>query len=50
MFIIKDANKPSWQSFTYPARCNAERDILVAQAYAHANGLPIPPLYIYQEG
>jgi hypothetical protein len=49
-FVIGDRNNPdfgSWGGFVkYPSRVQAESDILVAQAYAHANGKDVPDLYV----
>jgi len=48
-FVIRDRNNPKFGSFgspRYPSRIQAESDILVAQAYAHANGKDIPDYYV----
>ena len=48
-FVIRDRNNPrfgSSGSIRYPSRIQAESDILVAQAYAHANGKSVPDLYV----
>lgn len=45
-FYVRDHDRPEWKSFGYPARENAERDVLIAQAQHHANGAPVPRLYV----
>lgn len=48
MFRIKDYSKPEWQSYAYPAKVNAERDIAKALLYYMERNLPTPPLYIVE--
>lgn len=45
-FHIRDYDRPDWKSFGYPARENAERDAMIAQAYHHANKGAVPRLYV----
>lgn len=50
-FVIRDRNNPRFGagfSPKYPSRVQAESDILVAQAYAHANGKKVPDLYVQE--
>jgi hypothetical protein len=51
-FVIRDRNNPKFGSFgspRYPSRIQAESDILIAQASAHANGKAIPDYYVKEQ-
>ena len=45
-FVIRNKNVEHFQSMKYPTKERAEADVLIAQAYHHANGGEIPDLYV----
>lgn len=49
MYRIHDANRPGWQSLRYPTLAQAQSDILIAQAYAYTNNLPIPAFTVVED-
>lgn len=45
-FVIRNKNVEHFRSMKYPTQERAQADVLIAQSYAHANGMEIPELYV----